>query len=124
MNPYCLCLVAVLFAGCNSTSNLKVVSDFEPDRYLGVWYEAARLPHGFEKNLSSVSAEYTRNEKGTIRVVNRGHNDVTGKWSTAKGVAKLKGDPEEGWFKVSFFKPFYASYKIVHLDAETSAPGT
>ena len=111
-------LLLASLVGCKSTSNLKVVSGFEPDRYLGTWYEVARYPHRFEKNLSSVSAQYARNEDGTIKVTNRGYNDSSNEWETIDGVAKLKGDSDSGWLKVSFFKPFYASYKIIHLDDE------
>jgi apolipoprotein D and lipocalin family protein len=110
-----ICTIGFL-NGCRSTSKLEVVNDFEIDRYLGVWYEAARMPHGFEKNLSSVSANYSFNEDGTIKVLNRGFNDKNQKWEEIEGVAKFKGSAEEGWLKVSFFKPFYASYKIIHLN--------
>jgi apolipoprotein D and lipocalin family protein len=111
-----ICTIGFL-NGCRSTSKLEVVNDFEIDRYLGVWYEAARMPHGFEKNLSSVSANYSFNEDGTIKVLNRGFNDKNQKWEQIEGVAKFKGSAEEGWLKVSFFKPFYASYKILHLNS-------
>ena len=110
----CACLV---ITGCRSTSKLEVVTDFEADRYLGVWYEAARMPHRFEKNLSSVSAAYSFNEDGTIKVLNRGFNDKKLQWEEIEGVAKFKADSEQGWLKVSFFKPFYASYKIIHLNS-------
>lgn len=105
-----------LLSGCRSTSNLEVVKDFDIDRYLGVWYEAARYPHRFEKGLSAVTAEYTRNPDGTIKVVNRGFDAEKNEWEQADAVAKFKGSSEEGWLKVSFFKPFYASYKIIHLN--------
>ena len=108
--PSCL-----LMSGCRSTSNLEVVSNFEIERYLGVWYEAARMPHGFEKNLSSVSATYSFNEDGTIKVLNRGFNDKKLEWEEIEGVAKFKKDEDQGWLKVSFFKPFYASYKVIYL---------
>ena len=109
-------LIICSLAGCKSTSGLDVVSEFKAERYLGIWYEAARLPHGFEKNLSSVSAEYSRNTDGTIKVVNRGFNDLSQQWETIEGVAKFKGAEDAGWLKVSFFKPFYASYKIIYLN--------
>ncbi len=109
-------LVFLALAGCKSTRDLKVVNDFNPDRYMGVWYEAARYPHGFEKGMSNVSATYTLNEDGTIKVLNKGYVEDEAEWETIEGVAKLKSDPNVGWLKVSFFKPFYASYKIVYLD--------
>ncbi|MCF7816576.1 MAG: lipocalin family protein [Kiritimatiellales bacterium] len=113
-----LLLSLAALAGCKSTSDLDVVSGFDAARYLGTWYEAVRYPHRFEKGLSSVSAEYSRHADGTIKVVNRGFDDAKHEWKSIEGVAKPKGDPTRGWLKVSFFKPFYASYKIIHLNAD------
>ena len=120
MKLLCLSIIlpaCLMMTGCRSTSKLEVVNEFEVDRYLGVWYEAARMPHRFEKNLSSVSATYSFNEDETIKVLNRGFNDKNQEWEEIEGVAKFKADSEQGWLKVSFFKPFYASYKIIHLNS-------
>lgn len=121
MKLFCLKIILpvlslLVLASCKSTAKLAVVSEFDADRYLGVWYEVARYPHGFEKGLSSVSAEYSRNDDGTIKVLNRGFDGKKQAWENIEGVAKMEGAPDRGWLKVSFFKPFYASYKIVHLD--------
>lgn len=115
---YLIMTAGLLISGCRSTSNLEVVTNFEVERYLGVWYEAARMPHGFEKNLSSVSATYSVNEDGTIKVLNRGYNDKKLEWEDIEGVAKFKADQKQGWLKVSFFKPFYASYKVIYLNED------
>jgi apolipoprotein D and lipocalin family protein len=111
-------LMLLALTGCRSTSSLDVVSGFDAGRYLGVWYEAARYDHRFEKGLVSVTATYTMNEDGTIQVVNRGYDPEKGSWKESKGVAKMKGDGDRGWLKVSFFRPFYASYKIIYLDED------
>lgn len=87
---------------------------------MGVWYEIARFPHGFEKGMSHVTATYTLNEDGSINVVNRGFVDKKQEWKEAEAHAKLKGPATEGWLKVSFFKPFYGSYKIIDLDDDYS----
>jgi len=118
MKSWFAVLLLISLAGCTSTSNLDAVTGFEPDRYLGTWYEVARYPHRFESNLSSVSATYARNEDGSIKVTNRGFNDKHREWESIDGVARLKGTSDLGWLKVSFFKPFYASYKIIHLNDE------
>lgn len=110
----------LLVTGCRSTSHLKVVDNFDIKRYLGTWYEAARYPHRFEKGLTQVTAQYTQNPNGTIKVVNRGFNASSKEWKEAVGEARFKDDPTEGWLKVSFFKPFYASYKILYLDDQYS----
>ena len=73
---------------------------------------------GLKKNLSSVSAEYSLNDDGTIKVMNRGFNDEKQAWEDIAGVAKTKDDSGKGWLKVRFFKPFYAAYKIIHLNSD------
>lgn len=115
---FSLCML--LLVGCNSTNDLKVVSDFEPDRYMGVWYEMARLPNRFEKGMSNVTATYSFNDDGSVKVVNKGYIDKKDQWKKAEAHAKSKGDASEGLLKVSFFKPFYASYKVVDLDNDYS----
>ncbi|MDF7797874.1 lipocalin family protein [Pontiellaceae bacterium B1224] len=107
-------LLLVGLTGCKSTSNLNVVGNFDAERYLGTWYEVARFPHRFEKDMTDVSATYSMNEDNTIKVFNRGYKK--NEWKDIEGVAKFKGDKTQGWLKVSFFKPFYASYKIIDLD--------
>ena len=111
-----IALLSLALVGCKSTSNLAVVSGFDFEKYLGTWYEVARNDHGFERGMSNVSATYSKNEDGTVNVLNRGFKENKQEWDGIEGVAKLKGDADQGWLKVSFFKPFYASYKIIHLD--------
>ncbi len=113
-----LIVMAALLGGCRTTSNLEPVSGFDLNRYLGKWYEMARYDHRFEKGLSSVSAEYRLNADGTVKVLNRGFNDSERKWEEAVGIAKPEGAENTGFLKVSFFRPFYASYKIVYLSPD------
>ena len=105
--------------GCTSVpKGLEPVSGFDADRYLGKWYEIARLDHSFERNLSNVRAIYTAKEKGEIAVLNRGYNEKTGEWEQIEGNARFVGDESVGSWKVSFFGPFYGGYHILALDKE------
>ncbi|MEM6604730.1 MAG: lipocalin family protein [Pseudomonadota bacterium] len=97
---------------------VQPVTGFEAERYLGRWYEIARLDHSFERDLVSVSAEYTRRDDGAIRVLNRGFDVEDQEWSDIEGVAKFVGDEDEAYLKVSFFGPFYGSYVVFGLDRE------
>ncbi|WP_218353901.1 lipocalin family protein [Alteromonas lipotrueiana] len=112
----CLCLLV----GCSASKpdNVKPVSDFEVDRYLGKWYEIARLNHSFEEGLSDVTATYGERDDGGISVTNKGYNAEEGQWDEAQGKAYFVKDRQTGWLKVSFFGPFYASYVITRLDKE------
>ncbi|SNC68083.1 apolipoprotein D and lipocalin family protein [Marinobacter sp. es.048] len=106
-------------AGCTGLpDDIEPVTGFESDRYLGTWYEIARLDHSFERGLSNVRAEYNRNDDGSIEVINRGYNVEKGKWEEADGRAVFVEDENTGHLKVSFFGPFYASYVVFELDKE------
>lgn len=94
------------------------VKDFELNRYLGKWYEVARLDHSFERGLEQVSAQYSLNPNGSVKVVNRGYSTTKKKWSEAVGKAKFVQDPKTGYLKVSFFGPFYGSYVVFELDKQ------
>src|SRR5690606_20915013 len=69
-------LLPLFLVGCatGAPSGVEPVTGFEVDRYLGTWYEIARLDHRFERGLTDVTAEYSLNDDGTIRVINRGWN--------------------------------------------------
>lgn len=110
-------LAAPVLTGCaGSPITAPPVTGFDADRYLGTWYEVARLDHGFERGLSHVSATYTRREDGKITVHNRGLKDETGKYKDATGKAKFADSSDKGHLKVSFFGPFYGDYIIFDLD--------
>ncbi|MBB3190500.1 lipocalin family protein [Halomonas cerina] len=106
-----------LLVGCTGIPDgTRAVTGFELDRYLGRWYEIARLDHAFEEGLDCVTADYTRRDDGGIRVVNRGVNLTTGETDVAEGKAYFIGDEDVGRLKVSFFGPFYAGYNVLALD--------
>ncbi len=87
-------------------------------RYLGTWYEIARLDHSFERGLTKVTATYSLREGGGLKVVNRGWSAADQAWKTATGKAFFVQDPHRGYLKVSFFGPFYGSYVVFDLDRE------
>ncbi len=108
---------ALLLAACTSVPDgITPVSHFELDRYLGKWYEIARLDHSFERGLSDVSAQYRRQPDGSIEVINRGYSAEKGAWKEAVGTALPIGEATQGSLKVSFFGPFYGGYHIAALD--------
>lgn len=111
----------LLLAGCTGVpKDIEPVTGFDQERYLGTWYEIARLDHSFEEGLSQVSAEYQLNDDGSIKVVNRGYKQAEGKWEEVEGRAKFVDGPEKAHLKVSFFGPFYSSYVVFDLDEDYS----
>ncbi|ROR47366.1 lipocalin family protein [Diaphorobacter sp. C33] len=112
--------VAVM-AGCANTSpppGVKAVTPFDLQRYQGRWYELARLDHSFERGMTDVSATYTPQADGSVRVVNRGFAAASGQWREAVGKALFTGAPTTGSLKVSFFGPFYGGYHVAALDPD------
>lgn len=115
--PFFLAVPFMFLAGClGMPEGVEPVRGFEIDRYLGKWYEIARLDHRFERGLDRVTAEYSLNDDGTIRVVNRGYARKTGRWEEATGKASFVREDDVGYLKVSFFGPFYGSYVVFELD--------
>jgi apolipoprotein D and lipocalin family protein len=108
-----------ILAGCTSIpEGLQSVGGFEVDRYLGKWYEIARLDHSFERNLSNVTGEYSLRDGGGIDVLNKGYDKRKGEWREIKGVARFIGEKNVGSLKVSFFAPFWGGYHVIALDKE------
>jgi len=104
-----------------STDDLASIDDFDPARYMGKWYEIARLPHRFERGLSRVTARYEFRPDGKIAVTNSGWKN--GRRKTARGIARpAAGFPRgKGELEVSFFRPFYGKYRILCLEPDYSA---
>jgi len=106
-----------LLSGCLTVPDgIEPVDNFELNRYLGKWYEIARLDHSFERGLEAVSAEYSLRDDGGIRVINSGRNTDTQANQEAEGRAYFVEQPNLGYLKVSFFGPFFGSYVIFELD--------
>lgn len=111
-------LITLLLTACSGAPDgVEPVSGFDLDRYLGTWYEIARLDHRFERGLSSVTANYSMRDDGGVRVLNRGFDAAEDEWQEAEGKAYFTGPADVGQLKVSFFGPFYGGYNIVELDS-------
>lgn len=111
--------ISFLLSGClGMPDGISPVAEFELDKYLGKWYEIARLDHSFERGLDNVTAEYSLRARGGVQVVNRGFSTTKNKWKQADGKAYFVGSNNEGYLKVSFFGPFYGSYVVFELDKE------
>ena len=97
-----------------------VVQSVDANQYLGTWYEIARLDNRFEKGLEQVTANYSLNEDGSIKVVNRGYHTEKKEWSEVTGKALFVDPPnadgtKTGRLKVSFFGLFYGDYNVIEI---------
>lgn len=106
-----------LLTSCSSKpEKAEPVTDFDVNRYLGTWYEIARIDFVHEKNMDNVSAQYSLKKDGSIKVLNSGYNYKEAKWEKAEGKAKFREVENVGALKVSFFGPFYSGYNVLAVD--------
>jgi apolipoprotein D and lipocalin family protein len=122
----CMLLALLLFlsASCSAFNKtdmepLIVVDYVDLNRYAGVWYEIARLPHRFQKGCVSSMATYTPLADDKLSVVNQcREGSTTGKVRSVKGVARVVDTQTNAKLKVSFFWPFYGKYWIIDLGSD------
>ncbi len=112
----------------NEQRALNVVPQVDLKRYMGTWYEIARLPNTFQKQcMSDVTAIYEMNEKDEISVTNQCLTE-DGMMSKAQGEVKKSSDTEpNSKLKVRFapaflsFLPFvWGDYWILQLGEDYS----
>ena len=112
-------VITAALLGCTGVpEGLKPVSGFDAEKYLGTWYEIARLDHSFERGLDRVTAEYRLRDDGGVNVINKGWDSAQKQWQQANGKAYFVRGEDEAYLKVSFFGPFYGSYVIFEMDID------
>jgi apolipoprotein D and lipocalin family protein len=119
MRVFVFVFMSLFVSGClGLPEGIYPVDEFDMNKYLGKWYEVARLDHSFERGLDRVTAEYSLRDDGGVRVINRGFSVADNKWKEAEGKGYFVRGQNEGYLKVSFFGPFYGSYVVFELDRE------
>lgn len=81
-------------------------------KYMGKWFEIARIKNEFEPNMKKVTAQYNLNEDDTIQVINSGYIDDTLK----EIIGTAKTTNENNLLLISFRHPIYSQYKILFVD--------
>lgn len=85
--------------------------DFDLKKYLGKWYEIARIENEFSPKMDKVVAQYNLNDNGSIQVINSGY--VDGNFRQIVGHAVTTEN--KSVLKVSFFPGIYSDYRILAL---------
>lgn len=94
------------------------IHPFDAEKYLGTWYEIARFDYRFEKNLNNVTATYSKRPDGNLKVDNKGYDTLKKQWRQSIGEARFVTTSDEARLKVSFFKPIWAGYNVIDIDAD------
>lgn len=119
---FCTAIVALTLAGCDAPpvnrSNAKPLTTVESvdlARYLGRWYEIARYDNSFERDCWAVTATYSKNPDGSIKVLNACRK---GALDGPPDIAEGKATPQDATnakLAVTFFWPFSGDYWVIGL---------
>jgi apolipoprotein D and lipocalin family protein len=110
----------VSLTGCIADNNdppLSQVAKVDINRYLGLWYEIARIDHSFQKDCVASTADYSLRPDGDVKVMNACRKkNLDGEITSVEGKAWVVNKDTNAWLKVQFFWPFRGDYIIIDLD--------
>lgn len=100
---------------------LPFVKDFQPKRYLGNWYEVARLPTRIQPPNTLAMAQYSATQQeGIVAVKNRAFDKQGNQLVEIQGRAKLVEGHPPGRLLVTFGPVFpdKTNYQVMFVDPE------
>ncbi len=112
--------VGITRVGAQDAGPPRTVDHVDLERYVGLWYEIARIPNRFQDQCARhVTAEYVLRDDGRIDVINRCIKE-DGKQDEAKGLARVEDTQSNAHLKVSFFsilgwRPVWGDYLVIGL---------
>ncbi|XP_050510924.1 apolipoprotein D [Diabrotica virgifera virgifera] len=100
---------------------VSVEQNFNAAAYLGKWYEQQKYPIIWELGAKCVTANYSLNSDGTVKVYNQQIN-ILGQKEDITGEARLDSDKGEAKLLVTFHNPeVTAPYWVLSTDYENYA---
>jgi len=126
MRAFLILLPALLLlsscAGNSEPPPPEPIERVDLPRYMGKWYEIARLPNDFQEQcVGSTTAEYTLRTDGRIDVMNRCRT-AEGEIDVVRGIARPAGDDgsnarlEVSFFDILGWRPAWDDYWIIGLE--------
>ncbi len=120
-----LSLVPTWVAGASppDAHPVTTVPHVDLQRYVGLWYEIAKIPNRFQKKCTEgTTATYALRDDGRIDVLNQCVKK-DGRRDEAQGLAKIVPATGDAQLEVSFvsflgWRPFWGDYWIIGLDEE------
>lgn len=112
MMKYLAVLLVAFVAASNAVifdrpcrQDISVRNAFNVQQYLGIWFEIERYEQIFQVDADCVTAQYTLNTDGSVRVINRARNLNNGTNIEAFGTAVVSfpnESPLRGMLNVTF----------------------
>ena len=108
-------LILTIATNAHADDPLPTVKKVELERYLGKWFEIARIDHSFQKGCINSSADYSLRKDGDIKVTNSCYYPAKNKQKTAVGRAWVIDKQTNSKLRVQFF---LSSFKISFLSGK------
>jgi len=112
---------SMLSFGQEMKTEPKTVNHVDLKKYVGLWYEIAKIPNRFQKHCKrGTTAQYRLLDNGKIEVINS-CIDENGEKDEAEGIAKVVDANSNAKLEVSFvsilgINLFWGDYWIIGLD--------
>jgi len=97
---------------------VQTVAKVDPARFMGRWYEIARLPNRFQKGCTGSYTDYSLRDDGQITIVNSCRSEQDASLRQVKGRAWVVDPASNARLKVTFFWPLRSDYWIIGLGKE------
>jgi apolipoprotein D and lipocalin family protein len=107
----------------SQTGELKTVNFVDLKKYVGLWYEIAKIPNSFQKSCArNTTATYVLRDDGRIDVINR-CTGSDGTVNEATGIARRVDTVTNSKLEVSFVRIlgiqlFWGDYWVIGLDRD------
>ena len=82
-------------------AGVQPVRSFELARFLGRWYEVARIDQPHERGISNTTLDYQRLADGGVQLLQRGFRD--GRWRTGHARVQAVKGANAGHLQLSIF---------------------
>lgn len=105
------------FATLGFTKGIEPLKDVEFKSYTGTWYEIARLPNKFQKNLNNTTLTFRIDSEGKMKMISRGYKKSKKEdCTTMKGTVNIPDSKKKGKLEVKLFKFVTLKYNIIDID--------
>ena len=108
------CALAASCACADRRAAPPTARNVDIPRYMGAWYEIARLPSPFQSGTFDALAVYEADGAG-VKITNTA-TKPGGKTSQSKASAYIPDASDSSKLRVTFFWPFYGDYWILAVD--------
>jgi len=102
-----------------AASAVRPVAHVDLRRYMGTWYEIARLPNRYQRGCTASTATYALRSDGLVSMTDRCRLDsLTGPERVITARARVADTTTNAKLEVQFIWPIWGKYWVMDLDAD------